>query len=164
MYIINIIFDKNCNKINCQKTAKMENDTVTINWLEGMSFNTETDNFHIVIDAHNEFGGKNKGPKPKKLLLTSLGGCTSMDVVSMLNKMRVKFDKFVVKVSGELTNDIPKYYNRIHVIYEVTGEKIPKDKIKKAVGLSEEKYCGVNFMLKQTATITSEIKINGKII
>lgn len=139
-------------------------DSVTINWVEGMSFNTETDNFEIVIDAHSEFGGKNKGPKPKTLLLTALGGCTSMDVVSMLNKMRVKFDKLLVTVNGELSEDIPKYYTQIHVIYEVTGENIPKDKIIKAVDLSEEKYCGVNFMLKQTAKITSEIKINGKTI
>ncbi len=138
----------------------MEKDTVTINWLEDMAFNTETDNFDIVIDAHAEFGGKNKGPKPKTLLLTALGGCTAMDVVSMLNKMRVKFDSLIIKVNGELTEDIPKYYHKIHVVYEVKGENIPEDKMKKAVELSEERYCGVNFMLKKEAKITSEIIIN----
>ncbi len=142
----------------------MKNDSIKVKHIENMSFATETDGFELIIDAHPDFGGNNKGPKPKTLVLTALGGCTSMDVVSTLKKMRVDYTEFTVFVSGELNDATPKYYHKIHVIYEITGDNIPADKIKRAVELSEEKYCGVSFMLRKAAEITSEIRINGKVL
>lgn len=140
----------------------MEKDLAKVTWDDGMSFTTETDGFKQVIDSHPDFGGRGLGPKPKPFLLTALGGCTAMDVISMLNKMRVKYDSFNVNVEGSLSEEHPKYYNKIHIIYEVVGEDIPVDKIQKAVDLSEERYCGVSFMLRKAAEITNEIQINGK--
>lgn len=142
----------------------MKNDFVEIEWDDNMAFKTKTDNFEVIIDAHPDFGGKNKGPKPKPLILTALGGCTSMDVIAMLNKMRVKYDNFKVLVDGELTDEHPKYYKKIQVTYEINGNQISIDKVKNAVSLSEEKYCGVNFMLKKVSEITSVIKVNGEIV
>ncbi len=142
----------------------MDKDIAKIKWLDNMSFETETDGFNMIIDAHPDFGGDNKGPKPKPLILTALGGCTSMDVVSMLKKMRVEYDDFTVYVSGELNDEHPKYYHKMNICYEVNGKDVPADKLRKAVELSEERYCGVSFMLRKAAEITTEIKINGEII
>lgn len=140
----------------------MEKEFAKIKWDDGMSFTTETEGYKMVIDSHPDFGGKNKGPKPKPFLLTALGGCTSMDVVSMLNKMRVKFDDFNVNVEGELTNEHPKHYSKIWITYEFFGDDVSPEKVKKAVNMSEEKYCGVNYMLGKAADIKSIIKINGE--
>ena len=137
-------------------------NTVNVRWNEGMEFTSEVDGHKIIIDAKEEFGGKNAGPRPKPLILTALGGCTGMDVVSILKKMRVQFDSFNVKVEGELTDEHPKHYKEIRVTYEFTGTDLNIDKIKNAVNLSEEKYCGVSYTLKQALNLTTAIVINGK--
>jgi len=92
-------------------------------------------------------------------MLVSLGGCTGMDVISILEKVCVKIEDFHVRVEGELTDEYPKYYHKIHTIYEFKGKDLPLDKLKKAVKLSEERYCGVGAVYKHGAELTSEIKI-----
>ena len=89
-------------------------ETVNINWTGDMAFEAEVNNFKITIDAVEAVGGKNTGPQPKPLTLVSLGGCTGMDVISILGKMRVNPDHFHVEVSGELTDVHPKYYHTIN--------------------------------------------------
>ncbi len=84
----------------------------------------------------SEFGGEDKGPRPKPLMLAALGGCTGMDVVSILKKMRVDFKSLNVIVEGELSEEHPRRFTKMHVIYEVEGENLPMDKIQKAVSLS----------------------------
>jgi putative redox protein len=108
----------------------------------------------VSVDSHVKFGGQGKGPRPKPLLLFSLAGCTGMDVVSLLKKMRVDFTDFKIKVSAELTEDHPKYYHKIHLTYLFSGEDLDAGKIEKAVNLSQDKYCGVSYMLSKTAEIT----------
>ncbi|HOT01378.1 MAG TPA: OsmC family protein, partial [Acidobacteriota bacterium] len=98
-------------------------------------------------------------PRPKGLLLTGLAGCTGMDVVSLLTKMRVSFTRFSVEVSGDLTTDHPKIFSRIHIRYILAGPNIARDKVEKAVNLSQEKYCGVAAMLQKACPITHEIII-----
>jgi len=129
-------------------------------WLDNMAFEVDLSGHKLVIDAHEEFGGENRGPSPKPLTLASLAGCTGMDVVSMLKKMRVSFDGFNVKVNGQLTKDHPKYYDKIHLTYEFTGKDLPLDKITKSVELSKHQYCGVSALLSKGAEITYEIKLN----
>jgi putative redox protein len=124
-----------------------------------MSFDAEVDNFTIKLDAAPAVGGKDLGPRPKPLLLVSLGGCTGMDVVSILNKMRVKFDALDIQVSGELTEEHPKYYHKLHIKYLFRGKDLPMDKLEKAVNLSQERYCGVSEMLRKAATIETEIVV-----
>lgn len=136
----------------------MKNE-VNVNWMESMSFEIEIDKHKLTIDADEAVGGQNKGPKPKPFMLAALGGCTGMDVISILRKMRVEPSYFNVKVEGELTDEHPKMYKNMHVIYEFKGENLPMEKLEKAVNLSEEKYCGVSALYKKVIPITSEIKI-----
>lgn len=124
-----------------------------------MAFESEINGHRVVIDAKEEVGGQNRGPRPKPMMLAALGGCTAMDVISILKKMRVELKSLNVIVEGELTEEHPKHFAKMHVIYEVEGENLPMDKIQKAVTLSEEKYCGVSVVYRQALEITSEIRI-----
>ena len=134
-------------------------EIVSLSWLENMAFETEINGHKIVIDAVDEVGGENKGPRPKPFMLAALGGCTAMDVVSILKKMRVKLDDFKVIVSGDLTEEHPKHFYKMHVIYEFTGKDLPMAKLEKAINLSEERYCGVSETYRKTMELTSEIKV-----
>ena len=132
---------------------------VNLSWAGDMAFETELNGHKITIDASPEVGGHDKGPRPKPFVLLALAGCTGMDVVLILKKMRVKYDSLNIKVEGDLTEEDPKTFEAMKVIYEFTGTNLPMDKIKKAVSLSEEKYCGVSAMYKKAIPITTEIKI-----
>ena len=123
-----------------------------------MSFESEINNHIIIADADPKFGGEDKGPRPKPLLLISLAGCTGMDVISLLKKMRVEIDDLKIEVSGELTEEHPKYYHKIDLVYRIKGKEINKKKVEKAVNLSQEKYCGVTAMLKKVADISYTIE------
>ncbi len=134
-------------------------DTVSTKWLNNMAFESEINGHKIIIDAVPEVGGENRGPRPKPFMLAALGGCTAMDVISILKKMKVEPEKFNVLVEGDVTEEFPKHYYKMHVIYEFTGKNLPLDKLQKAVSLSEEKYCGVSAVYRKALEITSEIKI-----
>jgi len=134
-------------------------DTVSTKWLNNMAFESEINGHKIIIDAVPEVGGENRGPRPKPFMLAALGGCTAMDVISILKKMKVEVEKFNVLVEGDVTEEFPKHYFRMHVIYEFTGRNLPLDKLQKAVSLSEERYCGVSAVYRKALELTSEIKI-----
>jgi len=136
-----------------------ETEVVSTRWLENMSFESEINGHKLIIDAKEEVGGQDKGPRPKPLMLAALGGCTSMDVVSILKKMRVELKSLNVIVEGELSEEHPRRFTKMHVIYEVEGDHIPLDKIEKAVSLSEDKYCGVSAVYKEVLEVSSEIRI-----
>ena len=137
----------------------MAKQEVKVSWLENMAFKAEINGHEIILDAAEQVGGENRGPRPKPLMLTALAGCTGMDVVSILKKMRVELDDFNVIVEGDLTEEHPKQFSKMHVIYEFKGKDLPLEKLKKAVSLSEERYCGVNALYKKVIEVTSEIKI-----
>lgn len=122
-----------------------------------MAFEAQIDEHKMIIDTKAPLGN-NTGPSPKKLLLTSLAGCTAMDVVSLLEKMRVSFTDFVVEVEGDLTAEHPIAYSDLRIIYRITGNSIDKSKVEKAVKLSKEKYCGVSAMLSKSAPISHSIE------
>jgi len=132
---------------------------IDITWTEDMSFDTNVNGHKIVLDAVEAVGGKDRGPRPKPLLLVALGGCTGMDVVSMLKKMRVEFDYFNIEVEGELTEEHPKYYHTITINYIFKGKDLPMNKLEKAVNLSQDRYCGVTAMLNKVAKIEHKIII-----
>ena len=132
---------------------------VNVNWTGDMAFDAEVNGFNIKLDAAEQVGGKNGGPRPKPLILVALGGCTGMDVVSILKKMRVEPDYFNVEVSGEMTEEHPKYYNKLHIKYVFRGNDLPMAKLEKAINLSQDRYCGVSEMLRKAAEITHEIVI-----
>jgi len=131
--------------------------SISLNWNDAMSFETSLNGHKLVIDADEKVGGKDRGPRPKALLLVSLAGCTAMDVISMLGKMRVQPDSFHVDVEGELTEEHPKVYRTLHVKYIFKGKDLPMDKLEKAVSMSQEKYCGVSAMLSKASELTHEI-------
>ncbi len=133
-------------------------------WQEGLTFEADLNGFNFIIDAEESVGGRNLGPAPKGLTLISLAGCTGMDVISILKKMRVNVDTFEVLTDAKLTDEHPKRYTDIKVIYKLTGEDIPYEKVKKAVSLSEDRYCGVSATLKGTVNIENEIYINDKLV
>ena len=130
-----------------------------VTFLEDMAFEVEVNNHKFIIDADEKVGGKDRGPRPKPLTLASLGGCTGMDVISILKKMRVEPEYFNVVVSAETTDEHPKYYNKIHIAYEFKGNDLPMAKLEKAINLSQDRYCGVTAMLDKVAEIKHEIKI-----
>ncbi|WP_163325130.1 MULTISPECIES: OsmC family protein [Draconibacterium] len=137
----------------------MAKQEVKVSWKDKMAFEAEVDGHKIMLDAAEAVGGENRGPRPKPLMLTALAGCTGMDVVSILKKMRVEVEDFNVTVEGDLTDEHPKQYYKMNVIYTFKGKDLPLEKLKKAVSLSEERYCGVSALYRKAIEITSEIKI-----
>ncbi|MCG6188325.1 OsmC family protein [Maribellus maritimus] len=137
----------------------MAKQEIKINWLENMAFEADVSGHKITIDAGKQVGGENRGPRPKPLLMVGLAGCTAMDVISILKKMRIEPEEFNVRVEGDVTEEHPKQFERMKVIYEFKGENLPMEKLQKAVSLSEERYCGVSAMYKKAIEMTSEIVI-----
>lgn len=126
-------------------------------FIQNMSFETVIGDHKLVMDAAVENGGENLGPRPKALLLASLAGCTGMDVVSLLKKMRVDFDNFYMDVDGDVTDEHPKHFTKMHVKYYFKGKDLQLDKIEKAVSMSQDKYCGVSATFKLGMPVTWEI-------
>ena len=137
----------------------MAKEQIKVNWMENMAFKAEMDGHEIILDAAERVGGENRGPRPKPFMLTSLAGCTGMDVVSILKKMKVEVDDFNIIVEGELSEEHPKQYTKMHVVYEFKGEDLPMKKLEKAVRLSDEKYCGVSALYKKAIKLTHEIRV-----
>jgi putative redox protein len=137
----------------------MSTAQIYIDWQGEMAFEADVNGHKVMLDAAPESGGANAGPRPKPLMLVALAGCTGMDVVSILKKMRVEFDGLRVWVEAEQTEEHPKHYSSMKIIYEFKGNDLPMDKLEKAVNLSEERYCGVNAVYKKAMTVTTEIRI-----
>ncbi|MDQ2719506.1 MAG: OsmC family protein [Bacteroidota bacterium] len=123
----------------------------------GMNFTAEVNGHKIEIDTDEAGGGKNIGTRPKALMLASLAGCTGLDVVSILNKMRVNFSDFSISVEGHLTETEPKIYDTVIINYVIKVNKEDQSKVEKAVNLSREKYCGVSKMFESFAKVSSKI-------
>ncbi len=134
------------------------NHEISMEHQGGMAFNGEVNGHSITIDADESFGGSDNGPRPKPLILVALIGCTSMDVVSLLRKMRVDFKSLKVTANGHLTEEHPVYYDKIHLTYYIWGDNLDTTKIEKAVKYSQERYCGVTAMLEKASDITYTIE------
>jgi putative redox protein len=130
-----------------------------VTWNSGMAFTAHQGGHDIALDAPHASGGQDSGASPKGLLLSGLGGCTGIDVVSILEKMRVRLDGFEVEASAELTEEHPKVFQNIHLRYTFRGKELDREKLEKAVILSMDRYCGVSAMLAKAAPITWEIVI-----
>ena len=136
----------------------MATNTVSTTWKENMQF--ESDNpsdISLAMDSGEESGGDGKGYRPKALMLSSLAGCSGLDVVSLLKKMHAEVAEFRIDITAELTEDHPKYYNKVKVDYHFSDTELQPKKIQKAVNLSVTKYCGVMEMFRQFAEVEIEI-------
>lgn len=129
---------------------------------EGMAFEAHLDGFQFTIDADPKVGGQGLGPKPKGLTLTSLLGCTAMDVISILRKMRQEVTGFEVSAHADLAAEHPKKFEVVTVRYHVEGTDLDPERVSRAVELSETRYCGVSATLAPSVELRSEIYINGE--
>ncbi len=128
-----------------------------VKWQGGMAFEADVNGHKIILDADQSVGGEDKGARPKALMLTALAGCTGMDVISILKKMRVELTDFKVNVIGDLTEEHPKHFSEMKVVYEFWGKDLPIDKIEKAINLSQERYCGVSYVYQKIMPVEYEI-------
>ena len=133
-----------------------------IDWEQGLAFRARLDGFDFVIDGTPEAGGRNLGPRPKGLTLVSLIGCTAMDVISILGKMKVKVEKFSVSAAALTADEHPKKILAVKVTYDFTGAGLNPEPLLKAIALSEEKYCGIRATLAPAVAISHEIVLNGE--
>jgi len=127
-------------------------------WSGGMAFSMLQDGHEFTLDSTPDFGGADRGPRPKGLLLSALIGCTGMDVVSILKKMRVEGYGFELTAEADTTEDHPVVFSAIRLVYVFRGRDLPRGKIERAVALSQEKYCGVSAMLRRAAPLTWETR------
>lgn len=127
--------------------------TITSVFKGGMSFSTEIRGHNVVIDLDKNNGGQNLGTSPKVLMLVSLAGCTGVDVVGILNKKRVAFSDLSIEVNAALTEEHPTIYNDVSLTYKIKVDAKDQAKVKQAVHLSQDKYCGVSKMFRAFATL-----------
>jgi putative redox protein len=123
-----------------------------------MGFTSNLEGHSLVMDAAEEHGGSNKGPMPKQLVLAALCGCTGMDVASLLGKMKIQVDDFEITARAEVAEEHPKVFTSIHLTYRFSGSDLPSDKLKKAVDLSQNRYCSVSAMLRKNSPVTYDIQ------
>jgi len=130
---------------------------VTTTWLGEMKFESTNPSGHnLFIDAGEENGGKSEGYRPKALMLSALAGCSGLDVASLIKKMKLDVDTFKIDTEADLTEEHPKYYNKVAMHFHFYGNDLNEKKLQKAVDLSIEKYCGVMEMFRQFAELTIE--------
>jgi len=128
--------------------------------ISDMQFEGSASSGHrLVMDADDVSGGHNKGFRPMELLLVGFGGCTGMDVISILHKKRQNVTGLEMNVKGEKTEDYPKIYKQIHIEYVVTGKAVEKEAVERAIKLSLDKYCSVGATLSKAGTITHSYRI-----
>jgi putative redox protein len=132
---------------------------VDLSWKSNLAFETDLDGHKLIIDASKEGGGDDLGPRPKKLMLVALAGCTGVDVIMILRKMKIEPEDFHVLVEGDVTDDHPKKYHTMKIIYQFRGKDLPYEKLERAVQLSQEKYCGVSATYREALNLQTEIRI-----
>jgi putative redox protein len=131
----------------------------------GMSFTGVADSGHAVLmDTIAAVGGDNSAATPKELVLHALGGCTGMDVVSILRKMRVTPRSFTIAIEAEVDPEPPKPFQSANLDYRFEGEDLALDSLRRAVTLSQDKYCSVSHMLRKAFPITWSITVNGEVV
>lgn len=131
-----------------------------IQWQEGISTSGETESGHsILMDGAPDIGGKNLGPRPMELILLGLGGCSTIDVILILQKSRQVITDCVVEIEGTRASEDPKVFTDIHLHFIVTGKNLKPQQVERAISLSAEKYCSASIMLKSTANITHDFEI-----
>ena len=133
---------------------------ISVNWVDGMLMVGKSDSGHsITMDGPPEIGGENLGVRPMEMLLLGVAGCTMIDVVTTLKKMRQDLTNCETKLIAERADDHPKVFTDIHIQFIVKGKDLDPKKVEKAITLSAEKYCSASIMLGKTASITHDFEI-----
>ena len=127
---------------------------------KGLRFTGHADSGHdVVMDGPVSVGGADSAARPSELLLLSLAGCTGMDVISILRKKRQSVSSLEVTVSGDQAEDYPALFRNLKITYIVRGDSVDPEAVRRAIALSEEKYCSVGATLKEPVVITSDFEI-----
>src|SRR5207247_7826829 len=149
------------NEYTNERSKKMAEQMTALVKLEtGMRFDAEAgSSHHIMLDAAEHGGGQNAGFRPMELLLVGLGGCTGMDVISILRKKRQQVTGYEVHVSGIRAEDHPMVFVEITVEYVITGHHVQPEAVERAIQLSEQRYCGAGAMLGKVAHLTHTFRI-----
>jgi len=139
----------------------MANHEVETQWMGKMQFNSIVNGHTIVMDAPERAGGEDNGPIPKPFVLTAISGCSGMDVAAILRKSDKQVQDFSIVATGELSKQPPMTYVSVHMKYEFRGEEANKEAALRAVSDSQEKYCGVSYLLRKAIPVSWEIWYNG---
>jgi putative redox protein len=133
---------------------------VTVKWVDGVMFVGETGSGHaVVMDGPPDHGGRNIGMRPMEMLLLGVGGCSSFDVVQILQKGRNNIVNCVAEVTAERVDAIPSVFSKIHLHFIVTGHDLKPAAVERAVKLSAEKYCSASIMLSKAVEITHDFEV-----
>ncbi len=133
---------------------------ISVKWIDGMLMVGKSDSGHaIVMDGPPEIGGENLGVRPMEMLLLGMTGCTVIDVISTLKKMREDVVDCQTQVSADRSEEYPKVFTNIHVHFVLRGKQLNPLKVDKAIKLSAEKYCSASIMIGKTAIITHDYEI-----
>jgi putative redox protein len=133
-------------------------NTAKVSWVDGALFVAEGGSGHtITMDGAADIGGRNLASRPMEVMLMGMGGCTAIDVVSMLKKQRQDIEGVEVSLSGERATEHPMVYTEVKLVYTVRGRKLNRALVERAVSLSDEKYCSATAMFKRTAKVTHEV-------
>ena len=133
---------------------------ISVNWVDGLLMVGKSDSGHtITMDGPPESGGENLGVRPMEMLLLGVAGCTMIDVVTTLQKMRQDLSHCETRISAERANEHPKVFTDIHIQFIVKGIDLDSKKVDKAITLSAEKYCSASIMLGKTAKITHDFEV-----
>ena len=133
---------------------------ISVNWVDGMLMVGKSHSGHsITMDGPIEIGGENLGVRPMEMLLLGVAGCTMIDVVTTLQKMRQDLSHCETRISAERANEHPKVFTDIHIQFIVKGKDLDSKKVDKAITLSAEKYCSASIMLGKTAKITHDFEV-----
>ncbi|WP_031434214.1 OsmC family protein [Methylomarinum vadi] len=131
-----------------------------IKWVDGRMFVGETGSGHaVVLDGPPDHGGRNIGIRPMEMLLLGVGGCSSFDVVEILQKGRHEITNCIAEVSAERVDTIPSVFSKIHLHFKVTGKNLKESAVERAVKLSAEKYCSASIMLGKAVDITHSFEV-----
>lgn len=131
-----------------------------VKWVENVCFMAESESGHaVVMDGAPDIGGKNLGPRPMEMLLMGTGGCTSVDVIMILQKSRQDVVDCEVEIDADRAADHPKVFTRIHMHFTVKGRGLKPEMVERAIKLSAEKYCSASIILGKTAEMTHDFEI-----
>ncbi|SFL34326.1 OsmC family protein [Halanaerobium salsuginis] len=133
---------------------------INVNWEDGLAFNSNFPSGHkLMLDANPESGGQNKGPRPMEVMLSGLAGCTGIDIVLILKKMKVELESFELEVEAERAAEIPRRFTKIKIHYKLKGKNLTDKKVARAIELSQEKYCSASNSLNAEISSDYEIEI-----
>lgn len=136
---------------------------VTLQWQQDMHFSSSARDLRVELDAKPDHGGKNLGQTPKELVLSAICGCTAMDVIAMLNKMRSAPESLKITANAEQTTTHPAHFTYVKLDFLLTGS-LEAAKVMKAVEMSMTKYCGVSYMISRSCPISYQVHLNQQLI